>query len=554
MLNILIRHKNIRPVMLLLAISFLAYQIGKIVPGMHTLSLGTWMRMAFFVIPGIVLVILVALWSPSGQIMRLERPKLPTIKDILSKGNLMFLLPMYVLCGVVTFWLIMHFPIHTLVGQAIVFGSMFSMLVLGMIKPELGPAVFFILYPFQMFVEARLYAWSWLGWMIQNIPEWLQMTLFGLENISIVLLMFTIGFLYFFISNAKQIGKTMLDKPIILLLIWTLVSVATANDHLVALRLYLVKWIFPVGIYYATFLAIKRTNGIREIKLALMVLLFLSCLLSIQHAALTKEVILSTGERAKIWTIIAGQMGPWSVIILPLTCSFLFDRKEAVYVRIFSVFTIILSLVMVVWEMQRVVVLDFALMLALSFILYHRKWRWHLILYATLGLIGFFSFDKIITLIEYTRPSLLLGNPFASSVNLDRLYLFEQGWDIVKHNPFLGIGPGGFKLLYIGLNSPEVSSHNMFLEVALESGVVASVLFTTIMFVPIVKFARSFIKGTYRNYEHDLRPWIISLVAFCFVHHMLHSNWSWGYGVAIFCMLGVVVGTMSKVESKELST
>lgn len=513
---------------------------------MLTLSLGSWMYMTFSIVPFVALVTIIALWEPFRQKLHVASLTLA----LFSIRYLFFVCIMPVLCGFIAIALTSNFPVYTITGHTILSGSMGLMLILGTIKPEIAPAVFFTLYTFLIFAEARLDAsLPILSNTVLNVYDWLKTTLFALENINAALLMFTGGFLFFSIRHGKQMGKTILDKPLLIFLILTFISVTVGNDFLEGLRAYLVKWFFPVSIYYATFLAIKRPNGIREIKLSLVLLLFLSCLLSIQNAALTKEINFLSGERARIWTIIAGQMGPWTALILPLTFMVLLDRKERTYVRIFSLFTITLSLLMAVWEMQRVVIVDFAFMIVLTFLLYHQKWRLQLVLYATLGISVFLSFHKIEELIQLLRPSLAYGNPFALHANLDRLYLLEEGWYIFKHSPFLGIGTGGFRLLNIGIFVPEVSTHNFYLDVCVESGVIAAIFYGVIIFIPAIKFVISFIRGTYLQYEHDLRPWIISLMVFCGVHHMFHANWDWGYGAAVFCMLGVVVGTIRKAES-----
>ncbi|MFQ5685622.1 MAG: O-antigen ligase family protein [Candidatus Scalindua sp.] len=518
---------------------------------MLTVSLGTWMRTVFSVMPGVILVIIIALWNPSGQTVRLERPKLPSIKDIISKRNLIFLLPLCFFCGEITFWLTTHFELFTLVGQVILFGSMLFMLSIGMFKPELGPVAFFPLYPFLMFAEARIYGWSWLVRDRPNVSEWLKATFFMLENINVVMLSFAIGFIFFLIRYGDQIRKTMLDKPIIIFLLWTLISVITANDPVEGLRVYFIKWIFPITIYYATFFTVKRINGIREIQVALVTLLFLSCLLTIQNAVLS-EGNTATEERAMVISVIGRQTGPLIVLILPLAVSLLYDKTSSIYIRILSLFAIILSFIMVVWEMQRIVFLCGGFMIFLAFLLYPQRRKWYVIFYAIVGIIIFISFERIIMLVEFLRPSLLHENPLAISQNLDRVYLWEKALEIIKDNPFLGIGPGGFLLLQIGYYTPEVSSHNIFLEVALESGIVAAVLFATIYFVPIIKYLVSIIKNNSLEFEQDLRPWIISLMSYC-LFLMTSTSWEWGYGIMIFCMLAVVVGTMRKAERKELS-
>ena len=200
--------------------------------------------------------------------------------------------------------------------------------------------------------------------------------------------------------------------------------------------------------------------------------------------------------------------------------------------------------------MQRQLIVYFVFILVLIFLLYPHRWRWHLTLYSALGIIVYFSFSKIQELIYLLRPSIAYTNPFAYHLNLDRLYLLEKGWDIVKNNPFLGIGPGGFELLKVGLFMPEVSSHNIFLEVAIESGVLASILFTIILLIPITKFILSFLNGKYRSYDNELRPWVISLLGF-YVILLFSTCWNWGFGAALFCILGVVVYTMKEVDGRK---
>ena len=134
MLNDLSSPQKLRTVLLHLAIGFMAYQFGRNVPDMITISLGTWIQIAFSVLPGIILVTIITLWNPSEQILRLGCPRLPSFKSNISKSNSFFILLVSVICGLITFWLIIHFILHQLIGQAVLFGSMFLMLVLGIVK------------------------------------------------------------------------------------------------------------------------------------------------------------------------------------------------------------------------------------------------------------------------------------------------------------------------------------------------------------------------------------------------------------------------------------
>lgn len=553
MLNKILTDKKLKPILLSFATGFLAYRIGKITPNLLTISLGTWMHSAFYIAPGLFVLLLIALWNPSSQIIRFNRPKLPPAHIIFSKQFFLYFIIICVIGLLLSLWITSGIPTWVMAGHVVFFGSMITMFILGAFKPGLGPLVFFAVYPFLWFAEARANAsFYWVLKDLNNIPTWLHNFITEWSNVHIMMLAFAIGFLFFAIKDPKQIEKTKLDIPIILLLIWTLLSVITANDRSVALRCYIWRWIFPVTFYYATFLTMKRGNGVREIKIVLVVLLFFACLFDIQNAARTgvspwsgEEVLFSGEERAFRWTIVAYQIGPWIVMIYPLALSLLFDRKERNYIRLLSLFAIILGFVMVLWEMNRTVLLCLVLMAALGFIIYHRSWRQQLLVYTTLGVTGLLFYNKIIDLIQLMRPSMLYRNPFGLSHNLDRLYLLEQSWNIIRDNPVLGIGPGGFGLLHLGLYKPEVSSHNILTEVALESGVIPLFIFGIIFFYPIFEHVKSIRYKRNRADIGDLRPFLISFLAYFFLL-MLHPVWHHGQGAALFCLLGMFVWSTKK--------
>jgi len=151
-------------------------------------------------------------------------------------------------------------------------------------------------------------------------------------------------------------------------------------------------------------------------------------------------------------------------------------------------------------------------------------------------------------LITLTRPEFLTDNPFTLASNLDRLYLFEHGWDIVKNNPVFGIGPGGFKKLEIGLYTTEVSSHNILLETALESGIIATILLIAILFYPVVKALQSIRYEKFKAQSIDIRSWTISLMVY-FVYLQFHDVWDGGQGVVVLCIIAVIIRS-----TKNLST
>ena len=532
------------------ALVLLAFKIGEIVPGLITISLGTWMNRAFALAPYIALVFIFSMWKPTGDRLHFEL-RLPSISNrSFSMKYLLLISTVSLIFGLIMLWLVGNYQSWVIVGLFIFLGSAITMLILGLLRPGLGPIVFFLVYPLLWFAEGRLNAsFYWLLKETTNIPVWLQNFINDWRNIHVVMVIFAVGFLFYIIKNFNKLERTALDIPMVLLLIWTFISVITANDTARAIDFYLWRWVFPIMFFYATYIGVRNVNRIRTIKIAFVALLFFMCLLDIQNAArmgvsvYTQEAIQFTGEeRAMKWTLIAFQAGPWIVLILPFALSLLFDRKEKVLIRIFSLFSIAVASVMIIWEMQRTVILTLGVLAILWLIIYRHTWKKQLLVYSSITLFGvIFLREKIVELIYLTRPEFLYDNPFAMASNIDRIYLVEQVWNIIKNNPVFGIGPGGFKLLNIGLHQSEPTAHNLFLDIIIESGFFAGVLFMVIMIILLYKSINSgLLNPDNKLYPSDFRPFVISLILFN-IHLLTHSSWQYGEQIGVFCIIAVLL-------------
>lgn len=85
----------------------------------------------------------------------------------------------------------------------------------------------------------------------------------------------------------------------------------------------------------------------------------------------------------------------------------------------------------------------------------------------------------------------------AALSDMGRLWTYLTGINIVRENPFLGVGFGNildrfqdYGQVYALLIGRPMDIHNAFLEIFAESGVIAFVLFTLLMGVPFVRLAR----------------------------------------------------------------
>ena len=549
------RNLRLKNTLLGLTVGLLAYQIGKSVLALNTFSLSAWMiafiKLGVFLVPVYIIAQMESITQKKisiGSILNFIRFKKPSLVLI------MVLIICAIISGLVTSVLLSKFGMSTIVGQAILFGSIFGLFFLGIVKPELGSVTYLILHPFLIFTAGRLSAeWQWGNLVQESHRSGLYDVIFSLSYSDIPILFFSIGFvLSLFVTRGKGYIKTKIDIPIVLLLVWTLISVISARDPIQGITFYLMRWVIPVVFFYATLIAVKRNQGIKEIAIGIIFLLFMVSFFSIQSAIHTgaPASVIGTGERAKIWTVIGGQVGPWVALLLPIVISVLITRKESIVVRLLAGGAIFLSLIMIIWEMQRGVFFCFGVMFVLYALLYGKRWKFYLLFAFILGYMAFLFADKILNLIYLLRPVLLEQNIISVYANLDRWYLLKSAIELIRNNPLFGIGPGGFELLGIGYLYPETSSHNIILEIALESGIIAGILFLLIYFYPIVKSIGVIWKYRISNaYRYDLRPWMISLLSY-FVFLMKGGAWQWGYGVAVMIILAVIVSGISTTKSQ----
>ena len=130
------------------ALVLLAYKIGEIIPGLITISLGTWMNRAFALAPYIVLVFIISMWNPTGDRLHYKF-RLPSMTNrSFSMKYLLLISAVALVVGLLMSWFIGNYQSWVIVGYFIFLGSVIAMLVIGLLKPGLGPIVFFVVYSF----------------------------------------------------------------------------------------------------------------------------------------------------------------------------------------------------------------------------------------------------------------------------------------------------------------------------------------------------------------------------------------------------------------------
>ncbi len=542
---------RVKSLFLYLAVGYMAVSMGKALPGFMTVSISSWLFSLASILPGIILVAVLFFWVKSDKRLSIN------LSGFLTQFKTQYLLFISLaisalFCGIILSLILTEIPAWQFIGFSVLGGAIIWFLLIGIMKPELGPVSFLIIYSFLEFARHRLHARWYELTGIQGAAGWLKSTVLSWQNHEIILVVFAIGFIMHLFTRKKVSLKTSIDYPIIFFLIWAFISILTARNSLVAVNVFMAKWLLPFMMFYATIYALRKNIKIDTIGYSLIILLFLSCLLTIQNSMLTGSYLQTIDtDRAKVWGAIGGQVGPWIVMILPIAIYYLFRINSSLKLRMFIITTVLLSLIMIVWEMQRGVLLALMIIGIISLIFYPKYWRRFICLYLIVIVPAIIFREKIIDIILLSRPA-LLNTPLSVNQNFDRWHIWQAGLDIVKNNPILGIGPGGFWLLQIGFHTPEVSSHNMILETALESGIIASVLLVVIYFSPLYQFIKRNLKsnGIQKKIEYDLRPWVIALLGY-FVFLMLSTCWKWAYGVVVMIMLAVVASKIFMPQAKQ---
>lgn len=542
-----------------IAVIIIAYQIGRNLLVINSIAFSTLIKACVKIGVLVLLLSIVIQWMNSprgikiGYTWNLFDFKKLTLNQIVLTivYILLFCLPASVL--------IVNYSYVEFIGISILFLSSIGFLIIGLLKPELGPVSFLFAFPFLAFTEARLSA-DWGFWIIQEENQnVLTRTIFSLSYSEFVILFFTIGIVInlIFIKKHQFTLPKYFALPFMSILLWCLISVIISDNVQLGILGYLRRWILPISIFIATLIGMEGVKYVKYVKwlsvgftfLLLMVIVF-----TIQHAVFYGEhQLIGSGERAKIWSVIYGQVSPWIILCIPIIVSIFVSKEYPAIIRFSTLFVIFLVFIMILWEFQRSVLVTLPIMCAIYYIVTGGKRIWKFILFITiLGFLGRFFLNQILEIVYLLRPSFLDVNPWTIATNMDRWYLWNVGIDIIKNNPLFGVGHGVFETLKIGYWLPESSLHVFIMDLAVDSGIATAVFYMIMISSLLFKSIKHFYKGS--NYRHDqyFMFWVISFFGFCFIHHLFHSNWNWGYGVVVFCIMGVLVGSIEK--SGKLST
>ena len=148
-----------------------------------------------------------------------------------------------------------------------------------------------------------------------------------------------------------------------------------------------------------------------------------------------------------------------------------------------------------------------------------------------INLIPFLSLSVQNSIYKFIPSSLLVKTSIATLSDMSsfpRLEIWTKSLDLIRSNLFIGYGGGSFSSIY-NINNGKFEgiqhTHNIFLELAFNYGIIASILITSTMLFILFKCSKkyifnkrdSYLKINTEGYDFN-KPWITSFLIFFFLH------------------------------------
>ncbi|MDR1475512.1 MAG: O-antigen ligase family protein [Holosporales bacterium] len=122
-----------------------------------------------------------------------------------------------------------------------------------------------------------------------------------------------------------------------------------------------------------------------------------------------------------------------------------------------------------------------------------------------------------------------------------RLKYYKSAWTMFLEHCLIGVGFGGWPYHH-GLGDMECHPHNIFLEIASETGLVGLVLFFSILIVIFSRFTAEKLRSL------PLMQTFLCVFLFCFANALKSGDLN--DNIAFFCYMGVLAGMFERFDKK----
>ena len=221
--------------------------------------------------------------------------------------------------------------------------------------------------------------------------------------------------------------------------------------------------------------------------------------------------------------------GSWLAIIFPLCLGFFLKTNKNIFIKCLNFITIIFFIAMIVLTTSRSAILA----ILLSYFLFSKfnKFKIFSIIITFFLFFGAYKFflymnidikdlsNQLLPNLIYNKLSALNLSSLSSSPRID---IWSKTLMFISDNIFFGYGAGSFSNIYESLDGTFGGiqhSHNIFLELTFNHGIIVSILILLPMISILLSASKKFlIYGKEDYFSFTEKAWIISFASFLFIH------------------------------------
>ena len=221
--------------------------------------------------------------------------------------------------------------------------------------------------------------------------------------------------------------------------------------------------------------------------------------------------------------------GAWLAIIFPICLGFFLKNNKNIIIKYSNFITLIFFISMTILTSSRAAILS----ILISLFLFSRfnKLKIFSILISLFFVFGAYKFLLFMNIDIEVLSNKFLPNEiynklssfdFSNINSLPRIDIWSKSLVYISKNIFFGYGAGSFSNIYETLNvslDGIQHSHNIFLELAFNHGIIVSILILFPMVSLLLLASKKFlIYGTEDYFSFTEKAWIISFASFLFIH------------------------------------
>ena len=221
--------------------------------------------------------------------------------------------------------------------------------------------------------------------------------------------------------------------------------------------------------------------------------------------------------------------GAWLSIIFPICLGFLFYKYKNKIIKLFNLIIVFSFIAMIVLTTSRAAVL--AILISYFLLAKYSRFKIYLFFISIISILGLNKLIQVLSIDFYQSIFNFLPDGIPQKIesfnlsqldSLPRIEIWNKSILFINQNLFSGYGAGSFPKIYSQFNGSYEGiqhTHNIFLELAFNHGIVVSLLILITMISSIVLASKKyFLENKYQTSFNVDKAWIISFFNFLLIH------------------------------------